>query len=70
MSEEKKPANQMTLKQEQKGKNLTGMIKKLADMRLVSYERYQGVTLTETGQKIALEVIRHHRLVRPLGSTV
>ena len=43
--------------------SVTGMIKKLADMRLVLYERYQGVTLTETGQKIALEVIRHHRLV-------
>ena len=43
--------------------SVTGMIKKLADMHLVSYERYQGVTLTETGQKIALEVIRHHRLV-------
>ncbi len=43
--------------------SVTGMIKKLADMHLVLYERYQGVTLTETGQKIALEVIRHHRLV-------
>ena len=43
--------------------SVTGMIKKLADMRLVEYERYQGVTLTESGRKIALEVIRHHRLV-------
>ena len=41
----------------------TGMIKKLAEMNLVIYERYQGVSLTEAGQKIALEVIRHHRLV-------
>ena len=41
----------------------TGMIKKLANMHLVIYERYQGVTLTDAGQKIALEVIRHHRLV-------
>ena len=43
--------------------SVTGMVKKLADMHLVVYERYQGVTLTEAGQKIALEVIRHHRLV-------
>ncbi len=43
--------------------SVTGMIKKLANMRLVSYERYQGVMLTDSGQKIALEVIRHHRLV-------
>lgn len=41
----------------------TGMIKKLADMRLVVYEPYQGVVLTEAGRKIALEVIRHHRLI-------
>lgn len=39
------------------------MIKKLADSNLVSYERYQGVKLTPPGEKIALEVIRHHRLV-------
>lgn len=43
--------------------SVTGMIKKLAEMRLVEYERYQGVMLTESGRKIALEVIRHHRLV-------
>jgi DtxR family Mn-dependent transcriptional regulator len=41
----------------------TGMIKKLADMHLVIYEPYQGVVLTEAGQKIALEVLRHHRLI-------
>ena len=41
----------------------TGMIKKLAESRLVSHERYQGVKLTPPGKKIALEVIRHHRLV-------
>lgn len=41
----------------------TGMIKKLAEMRLVVHERYQGVKLTKPGQKIALEVLRHHRLV-------
>ncbi len=41
----------------------TGMIKKLAEMNLVAHERYQGVTLTPAGRRIALEVIRHHRLV-------
>jgi DtxR family Mn-dependent transcriptional regulator len=43
--------------------SVTGMIKKLADLRLVVYQPYQGVVTTEAGQKIALEVIRHHRLV-------
>jgi DtxR family Mn-dependent transcriptional regulator len=41
----------------------TGMIKKLAKLMLVSYEPYQGVELTEAGEKIALEVLRHHRLI-------
>jgi DtxR family Mn-dependent transcriptional regulator len=42
---------------------ITGMLKKLATLQWVVYEPYQGVTLTETGQAIALEVIRHHRLI-------
>lgn len=41
----------------------TNMIKKLAKMGLVDYESYKGAKLTESGQKIALEVIRHHRLL-------
>lgn len=45
--------------------SVTGMIKKLAEERprLVNYERHHGVSLTPAGQKIALEVIRHHRLI-------
>ena len=42
--------------------SVTGMLKKLADMKLVEYEPYQGVVLTVAGQKLALEVLRHHRL--------
>ena len=43
--------------------SVTGMIKKLAEMKLLTHEPYQGVALTRAGRKIALEVIRHHRLV-------
>ena len=43
--------------------SVTGMIKKLAEVKLVVHERYQGVRLTKAGQKVALEVVRHHRLV-------
>jgi DtxR family Mn-dependent transcriptional regulator len=43
--------------------SVTGMIKKLSKMKLVAYEPYQGVKLTRSGQKIALEVVRHHRLI-------
>jgi DtxR family Mn-dependent transcriptional regulator len=43
--------------------SVTGMLKKLAEMKLVAYEPYQGAVLTPAGEKIALEVIRHHRLI-------
>lgn len=43
--------------------SVTNMCKKLADLHLVEYEPYQGVKFTPTGEKLALEVIRHHRLI-------
>ncbi len=39
------------------------MVKKLAEMKLLQHTPYQGVKLTDAGEKIALEVIRHHRLL-------
>ena len=41
----------------------TNMVKKLAEMKLLAYTPYKGFALTNTGEKIALEVIRHHRLL-------
>src|SRR5512143_3531404 len=43
--------------------SVTGMIKKLAELKLVRHTPYQGVELTKSGEKIALEVVRHHRLL-------
>lgn len=43
--------------------SVTGMIKKLDEMRLVTHTPYQGVQLTPAGERIALEVVRHHRLI-------
>lgn len=40
----------------------TAMIKKLAGLNLARHTPYYGVELTAEGEKIALEVIRHHRL--------
>jgi DtxR family Mn-dependent transcriptional regulator len=45
------------------GASVTNMLKRLAEMQLVNYTSYRGVTLTDAGRKIALEVIRHHRLL-------
>jgi DtxR family Mn-dependent transcriptional regulator len=41
----------------------TSMIQRLAKLNLVNYAKHYGVTLTEAGEKLALEVIRHHRLL-------
>lgn len=41
----------------------TNMIKRLSEMGLVDYQSYKGATLTNAGKKIALEIIRHHRLL-------
>lgn len=41
----------------------TSMIQRLARLNLVDYEKHYGVRLTEAGETIALEVIRHHRLI-------
>jgi DtxR family transcriptional regulator, Mn-dependent transcriptional regulator len=41
----------------------SGMIKKLADLGLVAHAPYRGVQLTEEGERLALEVLRHHRLL-------
>ena len=41
----------------------TSMLKRLDGLGLVDYLPYKGVRLTEAGEKVALEVIRHHRLI-------
>ncbi|MBT3346472.1 MAG: metal-dependent transcriptional regulator [Gemmatimonadetes bacterium] len=41
----------------------TNMIKRLAELRLLDHKPYQGVELTPTGEKMALEIVRHHRLL-------
>jgi DtxR family transcriptional regulator, Mn-dependent transcriptional regulator len=45
------------------GPSVTNMIKRLHDLRLLRHSRYHGVELTDAGIKIALEVLRHHRLL-------
>ena len=41
----------------------TNMVKKLAELHLVTHAPYRGVELTELGRQVALEVLRHHRLI-------
>jgi DtxR family transcriptional regulator, Mn-dependent transcriptional regulator len=41
----------------------SAMVKKLAALELVEHEPYRGARLTESGERVAVEVIRHHRLL-------
>ncbi|HEY6963110.1 MAG TPA: metal-dependent transcriptional regulator [Gaiellaceae bacterium] len=41
----------------------SAMVKKLAALDLLTHERYGGAHLTEAGERVAVEVIRHHRLL-------
>lgn len=45
--------------------SITGMVQKLAatDPPLVQYRKHHGVTLTDEGDNVALEIVRHHRLL-------
>lgn len=43
--------------------SVTSMLKRMHEMGLVAYESYRGALLTERGERVALEVIRHHRLL-------
>jgi len=42
--------------------SVTDMLKKLSDKKLIHYAKYQGVSLTQSGKKVAIEIIRKHRL--------
>ncbi|GIX05780.1 MAG: hypothetical protein KatS3mg115_0183 [Candidatus Poribacteria bacterium] len=43
--------------------SVTNMLRKLGDLGLIEYRPYQGARLTPVGRRIALEIIRHHRLL-------
>jgi DtxR family transcriptional regulator, Mn-dependent transcriptional regulator len=51
-------ANRMGMK----AASVTDMLQKLSDKKLIRYKKYQGVNLTPAGNKIALGIIRKHRL--------
>ena len=54
--------NAIANKLETKASSVTDMLKKLSDKNLVSYQKYQGVTLTENGFLSAKIIVRKHRL--------
>ncbi|NJN44172.1 MAG: metal-dependent transcriptional regulator [Anaerolineae bacterium] len=57
--------NDLAERLEVKPASVSGMIKKLSETEppLLEYEKHRGVVLTPEGEKVALEIIRHHRLL-------
>lgn len=45
-----------------KASSVTDMLKKLTDKGLLTYQKYQGCSLTESGRSIAISIVRKHRL--------
>ncbi|NUY80233.1 metal-dependent transcriptional regulator [Flavobacterium sp. MAH-1] len=54
--------NAIAEKMETKASSVTDMLKKLAEKELVSYKKYQGVSLTDQGLLAAKMIVRKHRL--------
>jgi len=54
--------NEIAMRLSMQPATVTDMIKRLADKKIVTYKKYYGVLLTAKGKKIALDVIRKHRL--------
>lgn len=54
--------NALAQKLDAKASSITDMVKKMAHKDLIAYERYKGCELTAKGEKIAIQIIRKHRL--------
>ncbi len=54
--------NQLAEHTQTKAASVSDMLRKLAEKNYINYRKYQGVTLTNNGEKIALNIIRKHRL--------
>jgi DtxR family Mn-dependent transcriptional regulator len=54
--------NALAEEMQTKASSVTDMVKKLSEKDLVIYKKYQGVYLSESGRKTALQIVRKHRL--------
>ena len=65
LAEERASTNQIAERMGVTPASVTGMLKRLAanDPPLLDYQKHHGVELTEEGKQVALEIIRHHRLL-------
>ena len=54
--------NAIAEKVQTKAASVTDMMRKLGEKKLLNYQKYQGVTLTEAGKAVAINIVRKHRL--------
>lgn len=59
---DKVSTNALAEKLDAKASSITDMLKKLGEKKLVSYQKYKGCVLTKKGERIAVHIIRKHRL--------
>src|ERR1700759_1790076 len=62
LNSESVSTNQLAALLNTKASSVTDMLKKLSEKELINYTPYQGVSLTADGEKIAVNIIRKHRL--------
>jgi DtxR family Mn-dependent transcriptional regulator len=56
------PTNAIAQEMHTSAASVTDMLQRLSEKQLVSYEKYRGVTLTESGRLLAVHLLRRHRL--------
>ena len=61
-TDKKASTNEIANKMETKASSVTDMLKRLHEKKLVDYEKYKTVKITELGKNIAISIIRKHRL--------
>jgi DtxR family transcriptional regulator, Mn-dependent transcriptional regulator len=54
--------NSLAAEMQTKAASVTDMLKKLSTKKILQYEKYKGFKLTDNGRKVALSVVRKHRL--------
>jgi DtxR family Mn-dependent transcriptional regulator len=54
--------NELSARLQNKAGSVTDMLKRLSDKKLIHYEKYKGVFLTGKGEKVAMDIVRKHRL--------
>lgn len=62
LTEKRVSTNSLASRLNTKASSITDMLQKLSEKKLVEYVKYKGCFLTDEGEKIAIQIIRKHRL--------